>query len=138
MPLGLITSNLVVLILAAVMPTEQFMAWGWRIGFGVGAALVTVVAITTSRSAPWASDSLSATSTASWMSADATTYACGSAASTGRPIGERPPVMSMNFDGRTRTALPASNPSRKYEVRFPSRLAVPNPKAVVRVLGLIP
>jgi MFS family permease len=41
-PLGLITSNLVVLILAAVMPNEQFLAWGWRIGFLISALLVVV------------------------------------------------------------------------------------------------
>jgi MFS family permease len=41
-PLGLITSNLAFLILAAVMPTEQFMAWGWRIGFLISALLVVV------------------------------------------------------------------------------------------------
>jgi MFS family permease len=41
-PLGLITSNLAFLVLAAVMPTEQFMAWGWRIGFLVSALLVVV------------------------------------------------------------------------------------------------
>ena len=41
-PLGLITSNLAFLILAAVMPNEQFMAWGWRIGFLISALLVVV------------------------------------------------------------------------------------------------
>jgi MFS family permease len=41
-PLGLITSNLAFLILATVMPTEQFMAWGWRIGFLISAVLVVV------------------------------------------------------------------------------------------------
>jgi MFS family permease len=41
-PLGLITSNLVFLILAAVMPNEQFLAWGWRIGFLISALLVVV------------------------------------------------------------------------------------------------
>jgi MFS family permease len=41
-PLGLITSNLVFLILGAVMPNEQFLAWGWRIGFLVSALLVVV------------------------------------------------------------------------------------------------
>jgi MFS family permease len=41
-PLGLITSNLVFLVLALAMPTEQFMAWGWRIGFLISALLVVV------------------------------------------------------------------------------------------------
>jgi len=41
-PLGLITSNLAFLVLAAAMPNEQFMAWGWRIGFLVSALLVVV------------------------------------------------------------------------------------------------
>ena len=41
-PLGLITSNLVFLVLALTMPTEQFMAWGWRIGFLISALLVVV------------------------------------------------------------------------------------------------
>ncbi|TWF78855.1 fucose permease [Pseudonocardia hierapolitana] len=41
-PLGLITSNLVFLVLALTMPNEQFMAWGWRIGFLISALLVVV------------------------------------------------------------------------------------------------
>jgi MFS family permease len=41
-PLGLITSNLAFLVLALTMPTEQFMAWGWRIGFLISALLVVV------------------------------------------------------------------------------------------------
>jgi MFS family permease len=41
-PLGLITSNLAFLILAAVMPNEQFLAWGWRIAFLISALLVIV------------------------------------------------------------------------------------------------
>jgi MFS family permease len=41
-PLGLITSNLAFLILAGVLPNEQFMAWGWRIGFLISALLVVV------------------------------------------------------------------------------------------------
>jgi MFS family permease len=41
-PLGLITSNLAILILAGVMPSEQFMAWGWRIAFLISALLVLV------------------------------------------------------------------------------------------------
>jgi MFS family permease len=41
-PLGLITSNLAFLVLAAAMPNEQFMAWGWRIGFLISALLVVV------------------------------------------------------------------------------------------------
>jgi MFS family permease len=41
-PLGLITSNLAFLILSAAMSNEQFMAWGWRIGFLISALLVVV------------------------------------------------------------------------------------------------
>jgi MFS family permease len=41
-PLGLITSNLAFLVLALTMPNEQFMAWGWRIGFLISALLVVV------------------------------------------------------------------------------------------------
>jgi MFS family permease len=41
-PLGLITSNLAFLVLAAAMANEQFMAWGWRIGFLISALLVAV------------------------------------------------------------------------------------------------
>lgn len=41
-PLGLITSNLAFLVLSAVMPNEQFLAWGWRIGFLISALLVVV------------------------------------------------------------------------------------------------
>ena len=41
-PLGLITSNLAFLILAATMSNEQFLAWGWRIAFLFSAVLVVV------------------------------------------------------------------------------------------------
>ena len=41
-PLGLITSNLVFLILAATMSNEQFLAWGWRIAFLISGLLVVV------------------------------------------------------------------------------------------------
>jgi MFS family permease len=41
-PLGLITSNLAILILSFVMPSEQFLAWGWRVAFLLSAVLVIV------------------------------------------------------------------------------------------------
>ncbi|GAA1327510.1 MFS transporter [Pseudonocardia xinjiangensis] len=41
-PIGLITSNLVFLVLAATLSDEQFTSWGWRIPFLVSAALVAV------------------------------------------------------------------------------------------------
>jgi MFS family permease len=41
-PLGLITSNLAILILVWAMPTEQFLAGGWRIAFLFSALLVVV------------------------------------------------------------------------------------------------
>jgi metabolite-proton symporter len=41
-PLGLIASNLVFLVLAAVLTDEQFASWGWRIPFLISALLVAV------------------------------------------------------------------------------------------------
>lgn len=39
-PLGLISANLVFLVVVAVLPEEAFLAWGWRIPFVLSLALV--------------------------------------------------------------------------------------------------
>ena len=44
-PSGTILSNLVFLVVGAVLPPEQFMAWGWRIPFLLSALLVVTALV---------------------------------------------------------------------------------------------